>query len=238
MTTAMIAPTSTPAVALAVALLTAGSLCAQTRLALNDATLEVDGRAYAGTSVLLAAAPDRVKDALEDWADDAYDVDFDYKGTFPLRDKDYLVADDVRLELLGTGPSKLVARVIESGDGTLVTMYSTDPEDVGYTDATNATAVAGTRVFLDRFVEDFVPAYYRDRVEAVEANIEELREDIDGFREDIADNEAEIEELRAENVELEENIATARRKLEAAGVRLDDREDELEEAVRAVDPNR
>ena len=223
------------AAALALGSLAAAGLDAQTAaLQLNDADLEVDGRPYRGTSVLLAAEPDRGKDALEDWADDEYDVDFDYKGSFPLRDKDYLVADDVRLALLGDAPSKLVARVVESGEGTMVTMYSTDLNDAGYTTTSNAAAYNGTRMFLDRFLEDFVPEYYRERVATVESTIEELREDVDDFREQIRDNEAEIEELRAENVELEQNIETARLKLEEAGVKLDDREDELRDAVRKV----
>ena len=213
-----------------------GTAAAQTTtLSPTDAPVEMDGKAYTGVSVLLDASPDRVKDALEDWADDTYEIDFDYAGTFPFRDKDFLVAEAANAPLVSTNPVTLRAKIVGEGEGSRMTLFSTLGNDVAILPTgTYANEYRGLRTFADEFLEDFVPEYYRERVANVNATIDELNEDIADFRDEIADNEAKIEELRRENVELRNNIIEAERNLEKQGVKLERREDQMEQAVEKV----
>ena len=231
-------PTRASSLLLAAALLLGGASAATaqtSRLAPADAPVTMDDMSYTGVSVLLAAAPDRVKGALEKWADDTYDIDFDYKGSFPTRDKDFLVAEDAMAPMVSREAVRVYAKVVEEGGGSRMTLFSTDAAGAAFAPTgASAAEYAGLRAFADEFLEDFVPEYYRERVDNVNATIEDLREDIADFRDDIADNEQEIEELREENVELRNNITEAERNLEKQGVTLEQREDEMEEAVDEV----
>ena len=219
----------------AAGLFVTGATAQTTTLSPADAPVEMDDRSFTGVSVLLAASPDRVKDALEDWADDTYEIDFDYAGAFPFRDKDLLVAEDANAPLVSTNPVTLRAKIVEEGEGSRMTLFGTFGEDVGILPTgTYANEYLGLRAFADEFLEDFVPEYYRERVENVNASIEDLNEDIADFRDEIADNEEKIEELRRENVELRNNIIEAERNLEKQGVQLERREEQMEDAVEKV----
>ena len=214
------------------------ALCAsaQDMLEPRDATVTMDDNTYSGVTVMLAAEPDEVRDALEDYADDAYGVDFDYKGGIIGRDEEYLITKEAYdLPGFGDRPVYLRARIVESGDGSEMTLFGAYEGNVAIEpEGRYADAFVAVREMTDDFLEDFVPSYYRERVGEVEANIEDLEDDIEKFNDKIADNEDEIENLKQENEELRNNIAEAKRMLEAKGEKLDDREDDLEEAVDKV----
>lgn len=212
------------------------SAAAQDALEPRDATLSMDDNTYSGVSVVLAAEPDEVRDALEDFADDAYGVDFDYKGGLLGRDEEFLITKDAYdLPAFGDRPVYLRARVVESGEGSELTLFSAYEGNVAIApEGDYSEAFAGVRAMTDDFLEDFVPEYYRARVSDVEANITDLEKDVERFTERIADNEEEIEELKDENVELRNNITEAERMIALKGEKLDDREDDLEEAVEKV----
>ncbi len=217
----------------------AGTLSAQTMLKPMDATVMDDDMTFTGVSVMLNATPERVRDALEDWAEDEYDIDFDYKGGILNRDKTMLVADEVMLDMISNKQVMLRAKIVESGDGTKMTVFSSYGPDMAIAPNGNYNSeYRGTRMFVDYFLEDFVPAYYRERVENVNASIEELEEDIEGFREDMADNEERIMELQAENRELTQNIAEAEKNLKLKRSQLGTRKAEMKDAVDKVKGDR
>lgn len=229
-----------PLTTLALAFGLATTAAAQDRLELHDADVVMDENTYAGVSVDLAATPAEVRDALEDWADDAYGVDLDYKGGILGRDKEFLITQDAHdIAPLGDRPAYLNARVVERGEGSTMTLFASYEGNVAVEpDGQYAESFAGVREMADAFLQDFVPAYYRERVTTVESSIDDLRDDIAGFRDDIRDNEDKIAKLQRENEELRANIAEAERQLEAQGETLDDRESELERAVEQVSGER
>ena len=198
--------------------------------------VQFENKTYSGISVMLKAKPEDVKDELEDWAEDTYDVDFDYVGGLIGRNDEVLVADNENIPMISNKAITLRAEVLPVDGGSKLTMFGSYGDDMAIEPrGLYAMEYGKIQEFTQAFLEDFVPEYYRERIEKAEANVEELQDDIDDFKEEMQDNKEKIDKLQRENRELENNIATAERKLSSAKQNVNTRQMQRDKAVDKVD---
>ncbi len=216
----------------------------QAMLTPGNTSLTMEGHEYDGVAVMLDAKPKEVRHALENWAGDQYDIDFDYKGGVIGRlrgseESEYLVAEDVTVPEIGEKAVTLRARVTPNGAGSELVMFASYGDDLAIgPDGEYGTEFEGVEKLTDNFLSDFVPEYYREQVAGERNEVEDVQKDLDRFKKKMADNKDEIEKLERENVELESNIASAETKLEAEKGALEEVKEEMEEATDKVDDNR
>ena len=210
------------------------SLQAQ-RIEISDAQVNHDDKRQACVKVLIDPQPKAVKKAFESFMDDRYDVNM--KGIGFLSNKDVLTAEAAKLPAISDKQLDFYARVVENGKGSEMCVFASLGYDIHITPEDYPRRYKAMKGIVLDFLDQYLPTYYKGRIEDSREWVEDLANERENLKEDIADNKEEMEDLRQEiedltkeNQELAKQLDETKNKLLKAGEQLDERKEKLNTA--------
>lgn len=187
-------------------------------LTVENSMTDYDEKTYPAVTVTMNPSPDKVKEEFEDYMKDNYDVKM--KGTGLFSNRDVLYADRVDIEKISDKTLDFRAKIIERGDITELSVFGSFGYDLPISRERFPEEYRQLKRITVDFINEFLPDYYKDRVDETEEMLEDLVKDREKLKDDITDNEEEIEKLRKEN---EEN----RKEMEELETKISDAESKL-----------
>ncbi len=214
--------------------LTAFSLSGQ-ELAVTDQTINYDDQNQPSIKVILKPDSKTVKKAYRDWMEDNYDVDVDGIGF--LKNKDVLKVEKSKLKGISENKMDLNAKIIDKGDYTEMDIFGSFGYDLHVDPNTYPQEYRRMKTMVYAFLNDFLPGYYEEIVENTVEKIDELEEDENDAKDQLADNRDEIEKLKKENIELTNKIKDYEGKLQEAKVELVNQREQKVKVKKAIIEN-
>ena len=194
-------------------------------LSTADRIISHKGKDIMSIEVKMDPPTKEVKDALDDFMKETYDVNL--KGFGFLANKDVLEAEEVKLVLVSEKAFNLYFKVIESVNATQVNAFASFGYDVPFDPTTHPEAFEALRRIVYRFLDDFLPNYYAEKVKETRTYITDLKDEQEKLAKNIEDNTEEIAKLKDENEDLRakrfDNITAleqAAQKLEQEKIKL------------------
>ena len=187
-------------------------------LTVENGRVEYDDQNMPAIKVVMNPKPDKVKDEFRDYVKDNYDVKM--KGIGFLSNKDVLSAEGTVISRISDKEMDFRAKVVERGDATEMYVFGSFGYDIFVDPEQYPNEYRAMKTLTVNFLNDFLPDYYKDRIDETQEMLSDLKEEREDLNDDIADNEKKIEELKKENEEkrnklneVEENISEAESKL-------------------------
>ena len=200
----------------------------------NDGSIMYDGEEIKTMEVRLTPNVSTIKDKFSEWMDDHYDVNLDGKNLL-FFDKEFMTAEGIVIPQISPRKIDLRVKVDESKKGiTVLQVFAAYGYNNWITSEDHPYAYDALRGIVYDFVSDYLPEYYYERVEESRENIEELEEDNEDLKSDVAKNKKEIEDLLKKNDKLRKEIEENKSMLKKANDRLNDRQKDYKEVKKKV----
>lgn len=190
---------------MAFCLLSGAAVMAQT-FQFGDTHIEYKEDTIDAVRVKLDPPPKTIKDQLEDWMNDNYDVNLDGK-TLLFFEKEYMTAKGVHVPKISDKKIDLYVKTDETNDEhTVLYVFSSFGYNSWIENHSNPKEFKSMKKIVDQFVSGYLPEYYNNRIEETRDELEDLTDDKEDLQESIADNNEEISELKKDNEELEKEL--------------------------------
>lgn len=173
-------------------------------------------------AVRLAPGTKTIKKAWEDFVKKEYGINL--RGLGFLVNKDILSAEKVTIKSLSDKAVDFRTRIVEEDDHSLMQVFVSLGYDIYLGPEKYPRSFKDLEDKTWKFLESFLPNYYKEKVSVVKEELEDLMKDQADLKDEIADNEKEMEKLRKENQKLEKDLRELENKIEDIRVRLDRKE--------------
>lgn len=203
----------------------AGSVAAQ-QLNMMDGIVRYQNRDYPAVIVQMEPDPKTVKKTWEDYIRREHDINM--KGIGFLTNKDVLTAEEVSFPAISSKNMDFYTKVIEENDATKMMVFATLGYDIPIDKDRNYKEYIAMKAVVSDFIDNFLPAYYMERLETAKSAVAGLEDDQKDLHKDIEDNQKEIEDLRKENEKLQKKLNETQAELQAALELLSKRRTKLE----------
>ncbi|MFK7969942.1 MAG: hypothetical protein AB8F95_06220 [Bacteroidia bacterium] len=174
----------------------------------TDATVQHHEKFRPGQTISLMAEPNDVKKAWKDFLKDRYDMDVEGLGF--LTNKDILTAEKVMLPTMHDYTLDLYAEIVPTENKgiakTQMTVFAAYGYDMYVDRHEHREAYKEMRAMFNAFLSDFVPAFYKEKIEDMSDGISDLEKDKIKLEEYNIKIEEDIEKSLAEIEKLKEDI--------------------------------
>ncbi len=184
------------------------------QLNMMDGMVQYQKRDYPAVIVQMEPDPKTVKKAWEDYIRREHDINM--KGIGFLTNKDVLTAEEVSFPAISTKEMDFYTKVIEENDATKMMVFAALGYNIPIDKDRNYKEYIAMKAVVSDFIDNFLPAYYMERLETAKSAVADLEGDQKDLRKDIEDNQKEIEKLRKENEKLQEKLNETQTELQAA----------------------
>lgn len=196
------------------------------QLNMLDGMVQYQKRDYPGVIVQMEPDPKTVKKAWEDYIRQEHDINM--KGIGFLTNKDVLTAEEVSFPAISTKKMDFYTKVIEENDATKMMVFAALGYNIPIDKDRNYKEYIAMKAVVSDFIDNFLPAYYMERLETAKSTVADLEDDQKDLREDIEDNKKEIRDLIKENEKLQKKLNKSQDELETALELLSKRRTKLE----------
>ncbi len=185
-------------------------------------TVMYDEEARPCIAVRMAPDTKTIKKAWEDFVKKEYKIKL--KGLGFLVNKDILSAEKVTVKSLSDKAIDFRTRIVEEEDHSLMQVFVSLGYDIYLGPEKYPKAFRDLEDKTWKFLESFLPNYYKEKVSEVKEELEDLMKDQADLKDEIADNEKEIEKLQKENEKLQKDLRKMDNTIEDTRVKLDKKE--------------
>ena len=207
---------------------------------IQQGAYEHKGKERPSIEIKLEPEPKAIKKAWKDYIKDNHDVKL--KGFGFLTNKDLLEAEEVDFPAISDKTMNFYTHFSEAGGQTKMEIFASLGHDIYIDSRDYPNAYRSMRQIANRFIQQYLPDYYLNRVQNTEEELEDLQSEIEDLEDDIADNKddieenlQEIEDLRAENENLSKELDEKEDRLEQLMSMLEARRDKLQKVKKKVD---
>jgi len=177
--------------------------------------------------VTLDPSPKTTKNNLEDWMNENYDVNLDGK-TLLFFDKEYMTAKGVLITEISDKKIDLYVKSEKNEESfTVLYVFSSFGYNSWINKQNHPQEFKNLKGIVDKFVSNYLPEYYANRLEDKRSTLEDLKEDRKDMEEEIVRNNEKIRSLRDENSKIS-------RSLEELGQEIVSQEKEVSKAKMKV----
>ena len=166
--------------------------------------------------ITLDVDKDMAKEYWNDFMEDQNDQKIKGYGFFSK--KDLLETEMTVIPSISNKAVKLYMRFDEDNGKTQLRLFAEEDQG-GFLNPENRKdrlAFNNLKRLGNRYLEYFLPIYYRENLRNAEENLEERNEDLEAIKEDIKDYEKEIEKLQEKLVSAKEKQAEAEANIQKA----------------------
>ncbi|MDX1476673.1 MAG: hypothetical protein R3301_03170 [Saprospiraceae bacterium] len=206
-----------------------GSIMAQ-NINFTEESVVYDGKERMSISITMAPPADDVKQGIERWIKDKYDVKL--KGTGLFANKDVLSAEETRIPVISSNMLDFYARAVPAGEMTKLNVFASFGYNVHIAPEKYPDEFAALRKLTYEFVSEFLPNWYEERITEMEDTVSDLSDEVSSLKGDIDDNLKEQEKLRKELEELNATLSTTEESLSKKLVNLERYKADLERVNR------
>ncbi|MCR9172727.1 MAG: hypothetical protein NXI10_09560 [bacterium] len=189
--------------------------------------VQYEGKTRPSLEVTLVPEAKEVKQAWHDFIKEQYEVDM--KGIGWFSNKEVLTAEEVQFDELSTKTIDFHTKVVASKDGTRMEVFAAKGYDIFIDPEEHPKEFARMDLILRDFLASYIPAYYSEKVEEQQGEVEDVAEKREDQEEDIVDNKEEIALLSEEIIALEEVIKKGEYNLQSIEKDLDEEREKLRE---------
>ena len=180
------------------------------KLVVSDEVIRYEDQDRMSIQVNLDPEPKAIKDALDDFMDDQYNVNL--KGFGFLANKDVLSAEQVSLPQVSEKAFDLYFRVVKNVDGSQLNAFASFGYDVHINPEKYPEAYQELKNIVNHFLNSFLPDYYSGKVEATREFITDLQKDQEEMLEQTEQNKKALDEA-ATQLKVQQTELTDIRKL-------------------------
>ncbi|MEM9919850.1 MAG: hypothetical protein AAF990_17270 [Bacteroidota bacterium] len=199
---------------------------------IEEQKVEYEGNLRPACSVVLEPESKEVKKRFKDYMNQKHDVRI--KGIGFLTNKDVLNAEEVQLKTISPKTIDFYAQVVEKDGKTQMSLFADYGYDIFVSPQEDASAFENMRLLLIDFLNDYLPGYYSQQVEAARDVLNNLKEERSEMKEDIAENSEEIDEKLSEIKDLRKENQDLSNALNEQIKLLDEKEAELQQTKTAL----
>lgn len=192
---------------------------------LTTGTVKMDKQNYQAIQAEVQPEMDVLKDAFETWLRKERDVNLKKKGLFG--GGDMLIGEAVTVPAISDKQMDLYIQFDKRGKATELSLFGRFGYDLPISSANYPTEFQSMEDLVSAFLNDYLPRYYRERMEVASAGLEKLQDEAEKMEKKRSSNEAEIRKLQKENEELRKNLSENDQKRTAQQLLLRERESEL-----------
>lgn len=203
-------------------------------LTYSDGMIEYNNEMVKTINIKLDPKPGDVRSSFEKWMDNNYDVDLDGRSLL-FFEKEYMSAKGVVIPEVSSRKIDVMVKVDETAaNATTLHVFASFGYDNWITLDQYPVEFMALEEIVYEYVADFLPEYYKGKVENTRENLEDLNERKEDLSDDVKDNEEEIAKLKKENQELRVKMQENQKKINNAKAKLVKRDKELKSVKRRV----
>lgn len=205
------------------------------KLVVSDATLNYGDSERACIQVILEPDTKAIKSHFKDWLKDKHDIRL--RGFGFLTNKDVLSAEKETIPNVSTKQLDFYVQVVEEGQYSKMCVFGSFGYSIHISSQAYSKEYKALKSLTLDFLSDFVPSWYKNRIEEAREAAEELAKERSNLQEDIQDNEEEIEELEEENIEKTNRLKENKIDLKKTNQKIETNKQKLEEVEEKLKQN-
>lgn len=195
------------------------------KLSITDGIITYDDQDRPCIVVQIEPDTKDVKDAIKDWMDDEKDVKL--RGFGFLVNKDVLTAKEIKLPEISPNEMDFYVEVLEKEEITEMKVFGSFGYNIHISKAKYPTEYRALKNMTLDFLSNYLPEYYKNKIEDTQELLSDLKEERENLKEDIEENSEEIVELKEENIELNGEVSDKNIKVEKTSIKLQEQKTKL-----------
>jgi hypothetical protein len=184
---------------------------AQGTFDIDEETTYLDGMYTGAISLDMKASKEEAKIAWKKYIHDEYGINIKRYGLFKKRDK--LISDPIAMNFLSKKELTLNTEFIGDSENTIMNLYVLKENGTSLSKSSDSMVISNLEVLAEEFVANFLPDYYKERVDKANEDYDIAVAKLKGLNNIIGEKLLEIEELRIKKISTTNNVGSTNNSL-------------------------